>query len=192
MTIDTLTPDGGLPVAEINVNGSHYMLILAPNGDGDCEDVAWNESLKQVNGALSYCDGAANTAAMLAAGSELAKWARGLRLGGFDDWYLPSLDELELCYRYLKPTTNDNYCYGRAGINVSALPPRYPYTPDDPQQTVNKPYRKGGAEAFAAAWYWSSTQSAATPDYAWLQYFYGGNQHLYPKSSHYRARAVRR
>ena len=41
-------------------------------------------------------------------------------------------------------------------------------------------------------WYWSSTQYAYNTDYAWMQYFYDGNQLDYRKSNKYRARAVRR
>jgi len=39
---------------------------------------------------LSYSDGRANTAAMAKASSALGKWARGLKIGGHKDWYLPS------------------------------------------------------------------------------------------------------
>jgi hypothetical protein len=41
-------------------------------------------------------------------------------------------------------------------------------------------------------WYWTSTQDAYSPDYAWVQYFTSGNQFSTLKSDEYRARAVRR
>jgi hypothetical protein len=41
-------------------------------------------------------------------------------------------------------------------------------------------------------WYWTSTQLAAVPDYAWVQSFFSGNQTNLLKSGEYRARAVRR
>jgi hypothetical protein len=41
-------------------------------------------------------------------------------------------------------------------------------------------------------WYWTSTQHAADPDYAWVQDFSFGYQGDDRKSSEYRARAVRR
>ena len=41
-------------------------------------------------------------------------------------------------------------------------------------------------------WYWTATQNASYPDYAWMQYFDDGNQYYDHKSNEYRARAVRR
>jgi hypothetical protein len=41
-------------------------------------------------------------------------------------------------------------------------------------------------------WYWTATQHASEPSWAWGQYFYGGHQGYGPKGTHYRARAVRR
>lgn len=184
--------EGGFYVARIRVDGIDYALIVAPKAEGERDDIAWNDSLGSVGAALSYCDGLGNTAAMAAAGSELAQWARSLRIGGHDDWYLPSQDELELCYRYLKPTADKNACYARSGVNVSAVPPTYPYTPDAPSQTDIIAFQEGGAEAFEESWYWSSTQHAATADFAWGQYFGDGDQGSDLKSFKFRARAVRR
>ncbi|WP_041742298.1 DUF1566 domain-containing protein [Collimonas fungivorans] len=45
---------------------------------------------------------------------------------------------------------------------------------------------------FEAAWYWSSEQNAASPDYAWMQDFGYGDQYYSHESYEYRARAVRR
>ena len=45
---------------------------------------------------------------------------------------------------------------------------------------------------FVANWYWSNTQLAADPDYAWVQHFTNGSQNHDHKSGEYRARAVRR
>ncbi|BBB59911.1 hypothetical protein UNDKW_1638 [Undibacterium sp. KW1] len=43
-----------------------------------------------------------------------------------------------------------------------------------------------------AGWYWTSTQNAGGPDYAWMQGFGNGGQYDGHKSDEYRARAVRR
>lgn len=184
--------EGGFYAGRIRIDDTDYALIVAPNGDGDANNVEWNRSLKNVKGALSFCDGAANTKAMAKAGSHLAKWAIGLRIGGFDDWYLPSQDELEVCYRNLKPGNGTNSLYGRSGINLSAVPPTRPYTAGDPKQTKAKVFRTGGNQAFVEGWYWTSTQRAASSVYAWVQNFGGGGQAGYLKSSLNRARAVRR
>jgi len=184
--------DGGFYAGRINVDGQAYALIVAPKAEGEHQDAAWNDSRKTIDGAKSPADGHANTQAMAAAGSKLAQWALDLRIGGHDDWYLPAQDELEVVYRNLKPTTEENYLYARSGINLSALPPTHPYTRELPAQTAAAAFQAGGEQAFDDAWYWTSTQNAANDSYAWMQDFDGGNQFIILKSDEYRARAVRR
>jgi len=182
---------GGFYAGRINIDGKPHALIVAPKVEGQHAPSSWIGRGKDVPDAKSYDDGLANTKAMATAGSKLAKWALGLTIGGFDDWYLPSQDELEICYRNLKPTTEENYCYARSGINMSAVEPTRPYTPEFPLQTMAEAFQKGGEEAFDPAWYWSSTQHASDSDYAWGQNFVNGNQDI-SKSYEGRARAVRR
>jgi hypothetical protein len=182
---------GGFFAGHIFVAGAMCALIVAPKAEGERQG-AWLKSEARIAGADSYNDGLANTIAMAASGSELAQWARGLCIGGCDDWYLPSQDELEIAYRYFKPTTETNTLYGRSGVNASAIGPTYPYTRELPAQTVAVPFVVGGAEAFEDEAYWSSTQHAANADYAWYQYFDNGYQFSLNKSASLRARAVRR
>lgn len=118
---------------------------------------------------------------MVEAGSDLAKWARDLRICGKDGWYLPSQDELEIIYRNLKPTTETNSLYARSGINLSAVPPTRPYTDESPAQTTVEAFQEGGSEAFDDTLYWSSTQHAAYSNYAWYQNFSNGGQSDYGK-----------
>ena len=183
---------GGFYAGRIRIGDQVFALIVAPKADGEHEDAPWNDTYSTVDGAKSYFDGLANTDAMAGAGSELAKWARGLRIGGHDDWYLPSQDELEIIYRNLKPTAEANWCYARSGINLSAVEPTRPYTPDFPVQTLTEAFQKGGGEEFDPVWYWSSTQHVSNSDYAWIQDFVNGNQGSNRKNINYRARAVRR
>jgi hypothetical protein len=182
---------GGFYAGRTQIGDQVFALIVAPKALGELVG-AWNDSLKSVAGAISYCDGLENTIAMVEAGSAIAQAARALVIDGAQDWYIPSQDELEVIYRNLKPTTETNSCYARSGINLSAVPPTRPYTPDLPMQTLAETFQVGGAEAFEEAWYWSSTQHAAYSDYAWLQYFYHGGQGYDHKSYQGRARAVRR
>jgi hypothetical protein len=184
--------DGGFYAGRINVGGAAYALIVAPKPEGEHEDAAWNESRKSVEGAMSPADGHANTQAMAAAGSKLAQWALDLRIGDHDDWYLPAQDELEIIYRHLKPTAEENYIYARSGINLSALPPTHPYTRELPAQTAAAAFQAGGEQAFDDVWYWSSTQYAAYGSCAWVQGFNDGDQDDGRKSGECRARAVRR
>jgi len=184
--------DGGFYAGRILVDGKPYALIVAPKTEGERADAEWIDDYKDVPGAKSWNDGLANTDAMAAAGSALALWARDLRIAGHADWYLPSQDELEIIYRNLKPTTYENSQWGRSGINLSAIEPTRPYTPDSPAQTMAEAFHQGGEQAFAPEWYWSSTQHAANSDDAWYQGFGSGDQDGGSKSAELRARAVRR
>lgn len=183
--------EGGFYAGCIRVQHDYFILICSPKAEGDHDDSPWNDSTKMVADATSYCDGVANTLAMAKAGSDLAKWATGLRIAGFDDWYLPSRDELELLYRAFKPTKQKNWVF-RNGDNPSSLPAGYPYTETAPGQSSIEAFRAGKAEAFEDGWYWSSTQFASSSGFAWSQHFYGGGQGYYHKSNPLRARAVRR
>lgn len=183
---------GGFCVGRILITGVAYALIVAPRAEGDRAPIMWHPKCPDVPGAKSYNDGRANTLAMAEAGSKLAQWALDLRIGGFADWYVPSLDELELCYRHLKPTSEQNSCYARSGINLSADPPAWPYTPEAPVQTANEFFRAGGSEAFEEVAHWTSTQHASGSSLAWGQDFGNGYQGGWDKYGELRARAVRR
>lgn len=185
--------DGGYYVGRYQINGEEYAMIVAPKATGEHGDVRWNKNYGSIEGALSYSDGQGNTLAMAEAGSELAEWALALDIDGFTDWYLPSLDELELCYRAFKPTDEENSQWARSGINLSAVPPTWPYTADIPAQTSTEAFRSEGPEAFEAEPYWSSTQLAADSTNAWCQYVNDGHQNYWNKNSYqFRARAVRK
>lgn len=180
---------GGFYAGRILIAGALYAIVVAPKADG-AHKAAPLGPTKSVPGALSFFDGQANTAALAEAGSKLAKWARGLEIAGFSDWYLPARDELEVCYRALKPTGEENWCY--RGDNPSSVPPGYAYSRIEPAQTSDEAFKAGGAQAFEDAWYWSSTQSAGYESFAWLQYFNDGYQNHDRKSDDCHARAVRR
>jgi hypothetical protein len=182
---------GGFYAGRLLVAGVAYALIVAPRGEGEHEPICWSESdLAIPTGERSFYDGFANTEAMAGAENALAKWARGLRIGGFADWYLPSRDELEILYRAFKPTAEENYCW--RGDNPSSIPVGYAYRREEPAQTAVEIFRDGKDEAFEDTWYWSSTQDAGNEAYAWGQYFDYGDQYDHHKDLELRARAVRR
>ena len=167
-----------------------YALITA-GAEGELKG-KWNESLKLVAGATHRADGMANTKAMAEAGSELARAALALTINGFSDWHIPSRDEQELQYRAFKPTDEENYADGIDGVNPSSVPPGEAYTEEFPAQTTVENFRAGAADAFSDCWFWSSTQHAGNPGYAWGQGFGNGIQSYGRKSYAGRARAVRR
>lgn len=182
---------GGFFYAYLWIKDAAHALILSPKAEGEFLKVIWNNSYDDVSGAMSFYDGRANTLAMAEAGSALAKKIIALRIGGFDDWCLPAIDQLEPLYRIAKPGTDENSCYMRSGINLSAMPQTYPYTPEFPTQTTNELFRAGGSESMDERAYWTSTQYAGSSSGAWSQGFNRGGQVLWSKDDTLAARAVR-
>jgi len=181
--------EGGFYAGLIRNNNETYALIVAPKNAGEHEPAEWGEYGKKIDGAGSVFNGRANTIAMAEAGYAIAQWALTLKINGFDDWYLPARDELEVIYRNLKPTTEENYTW-RSGENVSAVPPTYAYTEQLPPQTSVEAFQHGNTDAFEDEWYWTSSQGSAHT--AWCQYFADGSQLNGDKTNELRARAVRR
>lgn len=177
--------DKGFYAGRIRIDGNPFALIIPPKAESEHEGI-WIPRYKNVPDALSYSDGQANTEAMAKAGSKIAQKALDLGM------YIPSVDELEIAYRNLKPTTNKNSCWYRSGINMSAVEPTAPYTPDFPLQTNAELFKEGGVEAFATEAYWTSTQHASDSDYAWFQDFYNGTQDSSSKNFKLRVRFFRR
>ncbi|PXX49407.1 DUF1566 domain-containing protein [Aquitalea magnusonii] len=181
--------EGGFFAGRIRIGSNEFALIVSPKAPGET-DMAWGPRSKDIKAARSCFDGMANTSAMAEAGSELAKWALALNIGGHADWYIPSRDELEICYRNLKPTGQENYCSFRDGDNASSIPAGFLYTEQSPAQTAVSAFQDENAEAFDCCWYWASTQYS--PGTAWSQDFSDGYQDLNHEGIELRARAVRR
>lgn len=181
--------EGGFFGGQIRIGGAILAVIWAPKSLGETEGV-WLPDSAMVPDALSCCDSMGDTQAMAEAGSHLAQWALGLEINGHKDWCLPARDVLELGYRHLKPTTWETGCYFRDGDNPSSLPPGYPYKKEAPiAQTATELFQDGGAEAFDASWYWSSTIYSEAS--AWSQNFLNGDQNYSHQCYELRARAVR-
>lgn len=180
--------EGGFYSGLITFGGDMYAQVTASKAEGEHKPAIWLPDYTEIKGADSFFDGLANTKGMAEAGSEIAQWALEQRIAGFDDWAIPARDQLELQYRHFKPTTQENWVY-RNGDNPSSLPPGYPYTIHLPGQTPVELFRIGGAEAFAADWYWSSTQYSAYG--AWTQTFTVGFQSGAGKYDVGRVRLVR-
>lgn len=177
--------------ADIVVDGVQYLVIVAPKSQGQSSStLQWKTSMTSSSGSFSRNNGRANTAEVIAtdaAAHTAANFCNSLTINGHSDWHLPSEDELEVCYRYLKPTTRDNDTSGRA--NLYSVPPTGIYTSSDPSQTSVSIFRSGGEESFDEAAYWSSTQNTATR--AWRQSFSSGAKREANKTDTYHVRAVR-
>jgi len=89
---------GGFYMGTITAAGTCYYLIVAPNATG-CACCQWKTSTTSTSGACSLDDGYANTYPALENSTHPAgNWTATRTIGGFSDWYLPAIDELEVFY----------------------------------------------------------------------------------------------
>lgn len=192
---------GGYYAGLITAGNDVYELIVSPKNGGE-SSLAVKTSRTSTGGAMSVNDGMANTVAMMnvPSGHPAASFCSGLDIGGYDDWYMPSNDELEVLYRVFKPTvdvnnTTDNMTLAHApvrtnGYNPNSIPPGAGYLTNDPLQTEHIQFQAGGAEAFEARMYWSSTHASAQDSYG--MQFFSGTQIKNFKNGVGMVRAVRR
>jgi hypothetical protein len=143
-------------------NATHGLIVApAASGYNGESQTAWKTENTSTSGTSSEYDGAANTANMADASHPAADYCAGLSIGGYSDWYLPALYELEIAYYNLKPTTASNDT--SFGTNSYAVPQRgSDYTAGDPAQTSVAAFQSGGAEDFVADDHWSSTELSST------------------------------
>lgn len=191
--------EGGYYAGKIVVDGKKYALIVSPKPEGE-GSTNFANYVSVTPGAVSKNDGWANTQAMIAAGIDLfpaAKFCRSLTINGFDDWYLPSIDELALCYRVFKPTNFQNTKNttggpnGLMGYNPSSDPVGAPYAPTNPAKTRVPEFMENGSQAFLTVYgYWSSTWEVGKKP--WYHSFFVGVQATYDEWSGAYIRAVRR
>lgn len=198
-----------------------YRIIVAPKAKGEHSGIALTATTEQFPiGCQTLNDGWVSTNAMKHAGNAemypAAWWARSLNINGYDDWYIPARDELELCFRNLKPIFARNYEYpnrkkdasfsyiidGAAdmlsrfhGENSNSFPIGTPYSEQFPRRTSALLFVSTEDEAFTSdsLWYWSSSDYTASK--AWGQCWdktYCGNQSPNFKNNRFYVRAVRR
>jgi hypothetical protein len=167
-----------------------HALIIAPSATGAGGPLQWKTTNTSTAGTSSPFDGAANSANMNDAAHPGAQFCEGLSIGGYSDWYLPARYELDIAYENFKPTTANNSTSW--GINPYSVPERtVNRTAGAPARTSLAAFQSGGAEAFVANDYWSSTEDASSTK-AWGQFFGDGNQFNPNKTDSRRIRAFRR
>lgn len=148
---------GGFYAGDIQYpDGQWYKLIVADvSADITGENSRWRTSESWTNDAEHSIDGVANTNAMIAAGIELhpaAEHCVNHRGGGFEDWYMPALDELDVIYQNL-------------GLDRPNCPPDF---------------QSGGPQAFSDNFYWASTQQSLFSSS--VQHFGDGSQDFASKN----------
>ena len=193
---------GGAFVGVIRESDECYALIVAP-GCTETTGIPFKTSKTATPNTQSVNNGWTNTRAMNNDSHPAAQYCCILTEGGYTDWYLPSRDELELCYRYLKPGTDYNTTYAAGnfsgnlglanGTNPNSVPAGATYTLTNPAQTAVIAFRTGGVEAFNSAYYWTSTEYSATTSNTLFQNFgYGYYGNFCKTCTRYKVRAVRR
>jgi hypothetical protein len=88
---------GGIMLGSFFLGDQHRIVIRSP-AKYQIDPMPWNSSMSLEKAALSYNDGAANTAAMAKAGSQLAKTILELEIEGIGGWYLWSQLEALICF----------------------------------------------------------------------------------------------
>jgi hypothetical protein len=122
----------------------------------------------------SEIDGPGNSVTLASTGTA-APFCNNLVLGGFSDWYLPAMKELNAVYYNLKPGTGGNEVSGSS--NLFAVPSRPNNNTGganagNPFRTSVAIFQTNGQEAFREQNYWSST--SANANYGRSMDFYSG------------------
>lgn len=115
-------------------------------------------------GAASTTDGFANTSIMTSDIYPGGRMCLGYSASGLDDWYMPASGELQVIYANLGPTT-------------VGTPPLF---------------ATGGAQAFVADYYWSSTQLSTSGSRGVPVTMYNGVNSGAYKDTSYPVRPIRR
>lgn len=149
---------GGYFAGQISVGGVNYAILVSPKAtEGDT--IAYRTTNTAFADNTSTFDGPGIRDAMIAVGIAqfpAQQWCVNLTSGGYTDWYLPARDEIELIYRYLKPTTGANIT--TVGANTVAVPPTGNYTASSPVLTNSLIFRSGGAQKLESGYYWAATR----------------------------------
>lgn len=143
-----------------------HRLILSPKSSGESSSNLKIEDPVSTLSGMSAYDGVTNTGILSATGnSDAADFVTGLSIGGYSDWYIGTLVEMQIVYFHLKPATWTNWA-GR-GTNAYQVPER---TTDwdstsspgaDPAQTTLTDFQTGGGEDLSTAFHWTSSEAAS-------------------------------
>jgi hypothetical protein len=160
-----------------------HALIVSPKSTGEAPlSTKWKTVASSTPGTNSRFDGFLNTSNMSTDGTHpAADFCRGLTIGGYTDWYFPAIDELQIAYYNLKPTTTNNSTFH--GINAYSVPAIVSnYTTTDPAQTSLTIFRSGGSQVLTASAtgdlsgypMWCSTQGGTAQTAFSLDFIAGG------------------
>ena len=179
---------GGLISQAANGIASHA-LIIAPKATGESSRACKTANTATAGTASSF-DGFANSEAAKDAAHPANQWARALSIGGYDDWYIPALYELEILYRRFKPDNSEGNTPG-VGANAYAVPPTSAdYSGVIPPQTSVVAVQAGGAQEVFGGGVGTSTPGSASPPH--VEGWDLGNRDPLSKTTVQTVRAIRK
>lgn len=182
------TTKGNIVTGDAYQTGKRYALIVSPKSLESSAAMLWRTSQTTVAQAKTRWDGLSATAALANTTYPAFNYCYGLAhpADSGSPWYLPAMDELELIYRALKPTTATNTVSNAdassfpgtsqpTGLNGSSDPSGAAYTTTNPAQTSVAAFRSTGAQTLrTGAFFWSATWYDSLS--AWAQSADSGNQ----------------
>lgn len=185
---------GGYYAGQISYNGNgtatHY-LVVSPKSTGETFGYWKDTNTSTTGGTSSLVNGLSNSNSMNNSSHPAAQFCRGLTIGGYTDWYLPALYELEILYYNLKIDTAANDT--SYGANPYSVPPRNSnYTSNNPTTTTAQLFQNGGSQAVYATWHWTSTSYTDRLGSAYELALYTGTQQYNNYTTNRWARAIRR
>lgn len=150
-----------------------FALVIAPKASGEFaqdQEMVFDTGTI-ADAAASLTDGKLNTSRMYVAnpGSSLLLQVASLTIGGYNDWYIPSIYENEMMFRNFKPDTYGNADtvgtgFSSAGTNTMSIPSTGPYTDNNPLQTTVEIFKVGGPEALPVSLFSSSYAFTEEPE----------------------------
>lgn len=182
---------GGYYAGRLLIDGKTYAILVCPKAN-EGDTLAYRTALTAFAGNVSTFDGPGIRDEMIAVGIAqfpAQQWCVNLSIAGYTDWYLPSRDEIELIYRYLKPTTGTNVT--NTGANTVAVPVTGNYVAGNPVQTASLIFRSTGAQKLESGYYWSATRGNAATN-AGTRRMTTGAIYIDDVTETYAVRAVRR
>lgn len=185
------TTQGNIDPADTYQEGERYALIVSPESLESPTQLRWRSSyLQPVDEAKTRWNGLAAQRALAAdTAFEAFQYCIQLPFPADDgsEWYLPALDELELIYRNLKPSTAANTVGDTNaaifpapphpnGSNPSSNPPGPPYTASSPVVTSVPHFVNAGGENLTPSFnYLAATWQGGNN--VWTQHMGNGQQY---------------
>jgi hypothetical protein len=212
----TTTPSPGAPyqggffAGQMNIGGTVYNLVVAPVTSGSLQGEttgSWATVATDDTTANNTFYGSTATTTYANAQHPLFNWAinnangpnagtfdptntAGTGIGGYNDWYIPSIYELMTLYYYFKPDSAPNNA--GTGVNPFAVAPCIsPFTSINPTATTIPGFVPPGTNSFSASNYGSATQSGST-NFRSILFTLGDDSALSKTGAVVAARAIRR